>query len=99
MAAREVVVSALGTVYALSSQGGDTASNLGPLIAQSWSLASALSLMVWFVFAPQCLSTIATVRRETNGWRMPLIMLSYLFVLAYAASFLTYHLALVLGLG
>jgi ferrous iron transport protein B len=55
--------------------------------------------MVWFVFAPQCLSTIATVRRETNGWRMPLIMLSYLFVLAYAASFLTYHLALVLGLG
>ena len=55
--------------------------------------------MVWFVFAPQCLSTIATVRRETHGWRMPLIMLSYLFVLAYAASFITYRLAIFLGLG
>ena len=99
MAAREVVVSALGTVYALSSQAGDITSTLGPMLAQSWSLASALSLMVWFVFAPQCLSTIATVRRETNGWRMPLMMLSYLFILAYAASFITYRLALSLGLG
>jgi len=99
MAAREVVVSALGTVYALSSQASDVSSTLGPMLTQSWSLASALSLMVWFVFAPQCLSTIATVRRETQGWRMPLIMLSYLFVLAYAASFITYRLALWLGLG
>ncbi len=99
MAAREVVVSALSTVYALSSQTADTAKTLGPIIAQSWSLASALSLMVWFVFAPQCLSTIATVKRETNGWRMPLMMLSYLFLLAYAASFITYRLAVFLGLG
>jgi ferrous iron transport protein B len=99
MAAREVVVSALSTVYALSSQTADTAKTLGPIIAQSWSLASALSLMVWFVFAPQCLSTIATVKRETNGWRMPLMVLSYLFLLAYAASFITYRLAVFLGLG
>jgi ferrous iron transport protein B len=99
MAAREVVVSALGTVYALSTQGGELSSALGPILSHSWSLASALSLMAWFVFAPQCLSTIATVKRETNGWRTPLIMLGYLFALAYLASFITYHVALSLGWG
>jgi hypothetical protein len=66
MAAREVVVSALGTVYALSATGDEAAAQLGPLIAQQWSLATALSLLVWFVFAPQCIATLATVRRETN---------------------------------
>ncbi len=70
-----------------------------PLIAQSWSLATALSLLVWFVFAPQCISTIAAVRRETNGWRYPLLMVAYLFGLAYAASFVTYRVALALGGG
>jgi ferrous iron transport protein B len=99
MAAREVAVSSLGTVYALSATGGDTATALTPLIAKSWSLATAFSLLAWYVFAPQCLSTIATVKRETGGWKMPLIMLGYLFALAYAASFVTYRVALALGAG
>jgi ferrous iron transport protein B len=99
MAAREVAVSSLGTVYALAAAGGDTAEALAPLIAQQWSIATALSLLAWYVFAPQCISTLATVKRETNGWKMPLMMMSYLFVLAYIASFITYRIALACGLG
>ena len=99
MAAREVAVGALGTVYALSATGDEVASQLAPLIAQNWSLATALSLLVWFVFAPQCISTIAAVRRETNSWRYPLLMVVYLFGLAYAASFVTYRITLALGGG
>jgi ferrous iron transport protein B len=93
LAAREVAVSSLGTVYALSAAGDDTAQALAPLIAQHWSLATALSLLAWYVFAPQCLSTLATAKRETGGWRMPVAMAAYLFALAYAASFVTYRLA------
>ena len=99
LAAREVAVSALGTVYALSATADNTAQALAPLIAQSWSLATALSLLAWYVFAPQCLATLATVKRETGGWTMPLIMAFYLFALAYVASFLTYRLALAMGAG
>ncbi len=94
MAAREVAVSALGTVYALSATAEDTAGALTPLIAASWGLPTALSLLAWYVFAPQCLSTLATVRRETGGWRAPLLMAGYLFALAYLASFVTYRVAL-----
>lgn len=94
LAAREVAVSALGTVYALSATGSDTAQALTPLIAQSWSIPTALSLLAWYVFAPQCLSTLATVKRETGGWTWPLVMAGYLFALAYAASFVTYRAAL-----
>jgi len=99
LAAREVAVGALGTVYALSATGDDTAQALTPLIAHTWSLATALSLLAWYVFAPQCLSTLATVKRETGGWSMPLLMAGYLFALAYAASFLTYRIALSWGGG
>ena len=99
LAAREVVVGALGTVYALSATGSDVEQTLAPLIAQGWSLATALSLLAWFVFAPQCLATLAAVKRETGGWRMPMIMTTYLFGLAYAASFVTYRVALALGAG
>ncbi len=98
MAAREVVVSSLATVYALSSSGVDAADALVPLISKGWSLATALSLLAWFVFAPQCLSTIAAVKRETGGWKIPAIMLSYLFGLAYLAAFVTYQTAMYLGL-
>ncbi|MBP6096055.1 MAG: ferrous iron transporter B [Methyloversatilis sp.] len=94
MAAREVAVSALGTVYALSATAEDAAHALAPIISASWSLPTALSLLAWYVFAPQCLSTLATVRRETGGWRAPLLMASYLFMLAYAAAFITYRIAL-----
>ena len=99
LAAREVAVSALGTVYALSATGEDTAQALAPLIAQSWSLATALSLLAWYVFAPQCLSTLATVKRETGGWAKPAILAGYMFTLAYIASFITYRLALAFGAG
>ncbi len=98
MAAREVVVSSLATVYALSNSGVDAADALLPLITKGWSLATALSLLAWFVFAPQCLSTIAAVKRETGGWKIPVIMLSYLFVLAYLAAFITYRVASHFGL-
>ena len=94
MAAREVVVGALGTVYAMSSGGDGVADALSPIIAQGWSLATAYALLAWFVFAPQCLSTLAVVRRETNSWRYPLAMTVYLFALAYAAAFVTYRFTL-----
>lgn len=97
LAAREVAVSALGTVYALSAKGDAAAQALAPMIAQTWSLATALSLLAWFVFAPQCMATLAAVKRETGGWKMPLIMATYLFGLAYLASFITYRVALALG--
>ena len=99
LAAREVAVSSLGTVYALSAPAGDVATALTPLIAQTWSLATALSLLAWYVFAPQCLSTLATVKRETGGWTMPVVMAGYLFALAYAGSFITYRIALAFGWG
>lgn len=93
LAAREVAVGALGTVYALSAAADNVDVALTPLIAASWSLPTALSLLAWYVYAPQCLSTIATIKRETNSWRYPLISLGYLFALAYVASFITYQVA------
>jgi ferrous iron transport protein B len=93
MAAREVAVGALGTVYALSSTGDDVATSLAPLIAHSWSMATALSLLAWYVFAPQCLSTLSVVRRETGSIRYAFLMAGYMFALAYGASFITYHVA------
>ncbi|MBT2302913.1 ferrous iron transporter B [Variovorax paradoxus] len=96
MAAREVAVGALGTVYALSATGDDVAGQLEPLIAGSWSLATALSLLVWYVFAPQCISTLAAVKRETGSWRYVWIMAGYLFALAYIACWITYRVALAL---
>ena len=98
LAAREVAVSALGTVYAMSAaRTGDVAGALTPVIAGSWSVATGLSLLAWYVFAPQCLSTLAVVKRETNSWRYPLIMAAYLFALAYLGAFLTYRTALFFG--
>ncbi|ALK99150.1 iron transporter FeoB [Massilia sp. WF1] len=93
MAAREVAVGALGTVYALSSAGDDVAGSLAPLISHSWSMATALSLLAWYVFAPQCLSTLSVVRRETGSIRYAFLMAGYMFALAYTASFITYHVA------
>jgi ferrous iron transport protein B len=93
LAAREVAVGALGTVYSLSSGGDDVAATLVPMIAHTWSLATALSLLAWYVFAPQCLSTLVVVKRETNSWRYPLLMAGYLFALAYLAAFVTYRVA------
>jgi ferrous iron transport protein B len=99
LAAREVAVGALGTVYSMSAAGKDVAGALTPMLAASWSIATGLSLLAWYVFAPQCLSTLAVVKRETNTWRYPLLMVSYLFGLAYLAAFATYRIAVHFGAG
>jgi len=96
LAAREVAVGALGTVYALSQTSEELAGSLTPIIASTWGLPTALSLLAWYVFAPQCISTLGVVKRETNSWRYPLLMAVYLFALAYLASFITYRVALAL---
>jgi ferrous iron transport protein B len=99
MAAREVAVSALATVYAID--GGDESATERSLVQSlrgSWGLPTALAFLAWFVFAPQCISTIAVVKRETNGWRWPIFMLAYLFTLAYLAAGITYWTAIWLGL-
>ena len=88
LAAREVIVAALGTVYAISGT-GDAA--IGSILAAQWSLATALSLIAWFVFAPQCLSTLAVIRRETGSAKWMWVAIGYMVALAYAAAFVTYH--------
>jgi ferrous iron transport protein B len=100
MAAREVAVSAIATVYSLDA--GDNAAGNRSLVENlrhRWSLATALAFLAWFVFAPQCISTIAVTRRETNGWKWPLFMVTYLFALAYLAAGATYWIAVAAGLG
>ena len=98
LAAREVAVGALGTVYALSATGDQLATTLTPMIAATWSLPTALSLLAWYVFAPQCISTLSIVKRETNSWKPALAMAAYMFALAYLASFATYQISrLLLG--
>ncbi|GAC1621967.1 MAG: ferrous iron transporter B [Nevskia sp.] len=93
LAAREVAVSSLATVYAISAAADNAATELTPLIAAQWTLPTALSLLVWYVFAPQCLSTLAVIRRETGSWRTVGITAGYLFGLAYLGSLITYQLA------
>ena len=99
MAAREVAVSALATTYSIDGDDeAQVAQSLGDKLAGKWSLATALAFLAWFVFAPQCISTIAVARRETNGWKWPAFMLTYLFVLAYIAAGITYWTATAFGL-
>jgi len=99
MAAREVAVAAIGTVYSLDAGDESNLQTLEQRLAGRWSLATALAFLAWFVFAPQCISTIAVTRRETNGWKWPLFMVTYLFVLAYLAAGATYWTAVAFGLG
>jgi len=96
MAAREVAVGTLGTIYAVDTEGSSEA--LGAVIASTWSLPMGLAFLAWFVFAPQCISTLAIMRKETNGWKWPLFAFAYLTGLAYVASLLTYHVARAAGL-
>ena len=99
MAAREVAVSALATTYAVDAEDEDLAAEgVTDRIAELWSLPTALAFLAWFVFAPQCISTIAVARRETNGWKWPAFMVGYLFVLAYVFAGLTFWIATALGL-
>lgn len=96
MAAREVAVGALATVYSLSATHEDAAAQLAPVIAAQWPLATALAFLAWYVYAPQCISTLAAIRRETNSWKVMASTAAYLFVLAYLAAFATYQIARVL---
>lgn len=97
MAAREVAVGALGTVYAV--QGGEeNTAGLAEVLQSAWSMPTALAFLAWYVFAPQCFATLATARRETNSWRWTAFMFGYLFSLAYIMAGLTFHLASALGL-
>src|SRR6266545_6077290 len=92
LAAREVAVGALGTIYAIG--GGDgAAEKIGQAIAGQWSLGTALALLAWYVFAPQCASTLAVIRRETGGWKWMWITFAYMLALAYAAALATYNIA------
>ena len=94
MAAREVAISALGTVYSIEAE--DPSTGLVGRLRAAWPLSTALAVLAWFVFAPQCISTLAVARRETNGWRWPLFMLAYLFALAWIAAFLVNRVAIAL---
>lgn len=98
MAAREVAVAALGTVYAIEG-GKEAAEQIGQVLATKWSLATALSMLAWYIFAPQCASTLAVIRRETGSWGWMAATFAYMLVLAYAASLLTYNVAVALGAG
>ena len=97
-AAREVAVAALGTVYAVGDVDAATGA-LGARLASQWSLATGLSFLAWYVFAPQCAATLGVVKRETNSWLWTGVMLVYMTALAYLASFIVYHLAVALGAG
>ena len=100
MAAREVMVASLATVYAVAASSDALASQaLSPMIARDWSLATGLSLLVWFIYAPQCLSTLATIKRETHSWKQTAFATVYLFALAYLASLVTYRIAVAMGAG
>ncbi|RXG89819.1 ferrous iron transporter B [Bradyrhizobium zhanjiangense] len=98
MAAREVAVAALGTVYAIEG-GKEAAEQIGQVLATKWSLATALSMLAWYIFAPQCASTLAVIRRETGSWAWMAVTFTYMLVLAYAASLVTYNAAVALGAG
>jgi ferrous iron transport protein B len=98
MAAREVAVAALGTVYAIEG-GKEAAAQIGQVLATKWSLATALSLLAWYIFAPQCASTLAVIRRETGSWKWMAVTFGYMLALAYAASLATYNIACALGAG
>jgi len=98
MAAREVAVAALGTVYAIEG-GKEAAEQIGQVLATKWSLATALSLLAWYIFAPQCASTLAVIRRETGSWKWMAVTFAYMLALAYASSFATYNVAVSLGAG
>ncbi len=98
MAAREVAVAALGTVYAIEG-GKEAAEQIGQALAGKWSLATALALLVWYIFAPQCASTLAVIKRETGSWKWMAITFAYMLALAYLGALITYNVAVALGAG
>jgi ferrous iron transport protein B len=98
MAAREVAVAALGSVYAIADAEA-AGSLLATTIAAQWPLATGLAFLAWYVFAPQCVATLGVVKRELNSWKWMWVMVVYMFALAYLAAFVTYRVAVALGGG
>ena len=98
MAAREVAVAALGTVYAIEG-GKEAATQIGQALANKWTLATALAMLAWYIFAPQCASTLAVIKRETGSWKWMGVTFAYMITLAYIAAFIVYHVAVALGAG
>ena len=98
MAAREVAVAVLGTVYSIAGA-EENVGALASVLSADWSLATGLAFLAWYVFAPQCLPTIGVVRRETGSMKWTLVMVGYMFGLAYLAAFIVYHVAVALGGG
>ena len=98
MAAREVAVAALGTVYSIEG-GKQAAEQIGHALASKWSLATALAMLAWYIFAPQCASTLAVIKRETGSWRWMAVTFGYMLALAYLGAFATYNIAVALGAG
>ncbi len=98
MAAREVAVASLGTVYAIEG-GKEAAEQIGQMLTTKWSLATALALLAWYIFAPQCASTLAVIKRETGSWKWVFVTFGYMLALAYAAAFITFNIAVALGAG
>jgi ferrous iron transport protein B len=98
LAAREVAVAALGTVYAIEG-GKEASAQIGQALANKWTLATALAMLAWYVFAPQCASTLAVIKRETGSWKWMLVTFTYMLALAYIAAFIVYHVAVALGAG
>ena len=99
MAAREVAVATLGTIYSVGDVEGSGLSVLEGIVRSQWSLATGLSFLAWYVFAPQCVATLGVVKRETNSWTWPTVMFVYMVALAYLAAFVTYNAAVALGWG
>jgi ferrous iron transport protein B len=83
----------------MRSKAARSGGRAGRALAGKWSLATALSFLAWYIFAPQCAATLGVVKRETNGWKWPTVMFLYMTGLAYLASFATYHIAVALGAG
>jgi ferrous iron transport protein B len=94
-----VAVATLGTIYSVGDVEGAGLSVLEGIVRTQWSLATGLSFLAWYVFAPQCVATLGVVKRETNSWTWPTVMFVYMVALAYLASFITYNAAKALGWG
>ncbi|MBI0075726.1 ferrous iron transport protein B [Commensalibacter sp. M0357] len=93
LAAREVAVTSLATVYSIAGVDSDAPGQLVHFLSTQWSIATGLSFLAWYVFAPQCFSTLAVIKKETSSWKMVIMTACYLFFMAYFASFTTWHIA------
>lgn len=93
LAAREVAITSLATVYAVGAVDTDAPTQLIHFLSTQWSIPTGLALLAWYVFAPQCFSTLAVIKKETGSWKIVIGTIAYLFFLSYFCSFVTWHVA------